>query len=472
MTKSRRTFEGDADGCTDGAGSVVRSKRFGHRFLSRILPGSVAVVAAFTVPEFSVGAGDLVGSSGFDDPPEPAAKPELGVVKLGQAGVKTQLTGVRYAAILNLDLNSADAAPFAWAAPTATTLAGTGAEMETVAPVSLPSSEESAPAFVAPPPESVTKPAADEASFTVSLPDEKVVAAAAIPEAAPVIVPAVLPAIQDAPSLPPADVASIAPVPMAQTAVQAPLAAAPALLAAPQPVAQVRPAARNLAEQVTPARIAAASTAPQPVTRPAPSAPASPTSSPAVMSAPIAAAAVPGVRARVSAPAPAAKPAVVMAASPTKPPAVSVPAPPQAAAIPKPRPGNPALAAPASSMPALPEVTARLLTRVDGKTAGAVDFQQTPGGLKVRLGSIVDVLADRYDADQLARIRNSAAGNQYLSLAELQAQGVPISYDPVYDEFNVGLTDTRPKAARKVHIDQISAPERGLGATGIPQAWP
>ena len=52
------------------------------------------------------------------------------------------------------------------------------------------------------------------------------------------------------------------------------------------------------------------------------------------------------------------------------------------------------------------------------------------------------------------------------------AQGIPISYDPVYDEFNVGLTDTRPKAARKVHIDQISAPERGLGATGIPQARP
>ena len=51
----------------------------------------------------------------------------------------------------------------------------------------------------------------------------------------------------------------------------------------------------------------------------------------------------------------------------------------------------------------------------------------------------------------------------------LQAQGVPISYDPVYDEFNVGLTDTRPKAARKVHMDQISAPERGIGATGMDQ---
>lgn len=135
-----------------------------------------------------------------------------------------------------------------------------------------------------------------------------------------------------------------------------------------------------------------------------------------------------------------------------------------------PKPVNPALAAPpASSKPVQLDSTSRLLTRVDGKTAGAVDFQQTPTGLKVRLGSIVEVLADRYDAAQLARIRTSSAGNAYLSLAELQAQGVPISYDPVYDEFNVGLTDTRPKAARKVHMDQISTPERGLGATGMDQ---
>ena len=111
----------------------------------------------------------------------------------------------------------------------------------------------------------------------------------------------------------------------------------------------------------------------------------------------------------------------------------------------------------------------QLVTRIDGKTAGAVDFQQTPGGLKVRLGSIAEVLADRYDPAQIARIRGSAAGNAYLSLAELQAQGVPISYDPVYDEFNIGTTDTRPKAARKAHMDQITVPERGSNSTAIDQ---
>ncbi len=98
-----------------------------------------------------------------------------------------------------------------------------------------------------------------------------------------------------------------------------------------------------------------------------------------------------------------------------------------------------------------------------------MDFQQTTTGLAVRLGSIVDVLGDRYDPGEIARIKASAASNLYIPLAELQAQGIPISYDPVYDEFNVGQSDTRPKAARKVHMDQITTPERGLGTAVIDQ---
>jgi hypothetical protein len=115
------------------------------------------------------------------------------------------------------------------------------------------------------------------------------------------------------------------------------------------------------------------------------------------------------------------------------------------------------------------DIRSQLTPRIDGKAAGKVDFQQTATGLAVRRGSIVELLGDRYDAGQIARIRASAAGDVYLPLAELQAQGIPISYDPVYDEFNVGLVDTRPKAVRKVDMDQISAPERGIGSTGIDQ---
>jgi hypothetical protein len=115
------------------------------------------------------------------------------------------------------------------------------------------------------------------------------------------------------------------------------------------------------------------------------------------------------------------------------------------------------------------DIRSQLVTRVDGKAVGKVDFRQTSSGLAVRLGSLVELLGDRYEAAQIARIRASAAGDVYLSLAQLRAQGIPISYDPVYDEFNVGLLDTRPKAAHKVHVDQISTPELGLGSTSIDQ---
>lgn len=115
------------------------------------------------------------------------------------------------------------------------------------------------------------------------------------------------------------------------------------------------------------------------------------------------------------------------------------------------------------------DVKSQLTTRVDGKMAGKVDFRQTSAGLQVRLGSIVELLGDRYDPAQIARIKASSASDLYLPLAQLQAQGIPISYDPVYDEFNVGTVDTRPKAGRKVHIDQIAAPERSGDSTAIGQ---
>lgn len=444
----------------------------------------MALLAAFTMPELSVGAGDRVENGGFDDPPEPAGKPGLGLVKTGLAPVKPQLAGVRYAPILDLDLT--EPAPLALPAVRASMPAGNRPEWDTVAAESAPLGEAEAPAFVPTPPTTspmvtpVTGGAEDlaEVLAPASMPDAPVAAAAVVAEAMPVIAPAALPAIDEAPSLPRAETARAAalPAPVPLAPVTSAPAAPTALVAASPAVGQgipAMPAARGMIEQVTPARIAAAQTPKPSAVPPTMGAPAARPPMAAAAAAPVAASAAvaaPAARAPVSAPVPAARPAAVPAAPPPATPAASsAPTPAKTAAIAVPRPTSPALAAPPASKPAIPEVTAQLITRVDGKTAGAVDFQQTPAGLKVRVGSIVEVLADRYDPAQLARIRGSAAGNQYLSLAELQAQGVPISYDPVYDEFNVGLTDTRPKAARKVHMDQISTPERGLGATGMAQ---
>ena len=161
-------------------------------------------------------------------------------------------------------------------------------------------------------------------------------------------------------------------------------------------------------------------------------------------------------------------PAPIAAAAPavSQPaPASLAPTPPAAAAAVAPAPAKPPAEAATVAPKTAPALTAqpaagagapriadfdfesRLLTRVDGQSTGQVDFQQTQTGLKVRLGSVAEVLADRLPADELARIRVSSSGNAWLSLAELQAQGIPISYDPVHDEFNIGRADTGPNAA-------------------------
>ena len=145
------------------------------------------------------------------------------------------------------------------------------------------------------------------------------------------------------------------------------------------------------------------------------------------------------------------------------------PAPPALAGIPR---GTMQTASPARAMQAADalDITSRLLTRIDGKAAGEIDFRQTSNGLQVRIGSLAEVLADRFDQETLARMRSSSSSNVYLSLAQLQRQGIPISYDPVYDEFNIGDLDTRPKAASKVHMEQLTTPERGPGSVVIAPA--
>ncbi|WP_086738506.1 hypothetical protein [Erythrobacter colymbi] len=475
--------------------------------LGRVLPGSVLVAAALVLPGFSVGAGDLDAGEGRSEPPEPAAKPGQGLVKtrLSASGAarlsptEQVLSGVRYAPIVDLGTGPARAVsapkprvltarsargvlpeqtlaapalaapleaptlPVAAPVPPATAYvpqlstplaSPAGRAPEMAAPASLPQ-DTAAPlatpaAGPAPAPLAGDAPsalasapsgAADDAALAAFVPEEKAALRAPAGMAAP-LAETVTPPAPSSPIAAPAPVAAAAATPVAARV-------APALSAPPS-------AGRGAIEQLTPARIAAARSAPTaaaPAATPAPSAPVA--AKPAPLAAkPAAAAAAPGARAPVTAPA-------------------STPAPPTAAAVVVPKPAPALTAPPAASAPtavAAPDFKAQLLTRIGGKTAGTVEFRQSPAGLTVRLGSVAEVLADRIAPAELDRIRNSEAGNAWLSLAELQARGVPISYDPVYDEFNIGNTDTRPKAGRKVHMDQISVPERGAGAAVIPQA--
>ena len=494
---SDKAAAGNAASPADGR---LRLRPVSRRMMTRMLPGGVMVAAALTMPEFSVGAGDMGRGPEPADPPEPAARPDPAKpqrIVSSVAPTHSKLAGVRYGAVIDLGTDTGHVAARVRAqAPrpdgvlernAAETAASHAAFAQAFA---APATPIAAPAGSAPAIESQPAAAAIPQIASALIAAPSAASSADLPAASEMPEPPSKPAVAEADALafanllPEEQTALRAPagtgaVPAVQTSSQ-PLsqpvsrpAPAPAAVAAPAPApaaalapVSAQPAPRGMIDQVTPARIAAARVAAAPAPAPAPA----PASAPAPAA----------VRAAApSAPAPAPKAATLAAAAPAaRAPAAAVPAakpatPPAAAATVVPKQA-PALTAPPAAAGASPRIAdlefkSRLLTRVDGRTRGQVDFQQTAAGLKVRLGSVAEVLADRLPAGELARIRGSSSADAWLSLAELQAQGIPISYDPVYDEFNIGREDTRPRAARKVHIDQISTPERSDGAAAMDQ---
>ena len=77
--------------------------------MSRVLPGGMVVVAALTMPELSVGAGDLARGDHFDDPPlPPPSLKQAPTARLGAARARPGLAGVRYAPIIDLEDHACD----------------------------------------------------------------------------------------------------------------------------------------------------------------------------------------------------------------------------------------------------------------------------------------------------------------------------------------------------------------------------
>ncbi len=478
MTRSRQTDQADG-------GSAVRVGALGRLLLTRGLPGSVAVVAALTVPEFSVGAGDLGGAKGREKPLDPSASARQALGKLISNAAKAPLAGVRYGALFDISsaaTTSATPARIADVTPPAINADGAVPALAAISAIeprvsTRPSLERAETRRAAAAARSALDQAATYAATVIEAQDlvpgrrvEAALAAAAKPPAPAASKPSLTTAaIYAAAALEKfAEPAALRPevtfehegdaVADFERALSE-VVDAPLILAAPVPEALV--AAPGLADEgMRETALASPPPAPQTIVDQAPlAAPlttALPQPAPAGLGKPVALAAAPAL-----APLPAA------AAS-----AASRPATPTVALAPLPKP---VFAAPppgiGKSGPQAFEIQSQLMTRVDGKAVGTVDFQQTTTGLAVRLGSIVDLLADRYDPGEIARIKASAASSLYVPLADLQAQGIPISYDPVYDEFNVGKTDTRPTAARKVHMDQISTPERGLNTAAMDQIW-
>ncbi len=103
----------------------------------------------------------------------------------------------------------------------------------------------------------------------------------------------------------------------------------------------------------------------------------------------------------------------------------------------------------------------RLDARVNGVKTGSVDFQQQGTTIAVKLRSVLDLLHDRYDQAEYEHFRSAPAIDSFVPLAALQSAGIPIRYDPVYDEIELAVDyDDAPQAA-KVQVEQIGAPTLG-----------
>jgi hypothetical protein len=111
----------------------------------------------------------------------------------------------------------------------------------------------------------------------------------------------------------------------------------------------------------------------------------------------------------------------------------------------------------------------QLGARINGVLTGNVDFRQLDGSIAVRLSSVVELLRDRYTSETFDRMSRSAASNAFVSIAQLQAAGIQINYDPAYDELSFGIDYNDAANAGKVQVEQIGMPSMGSSRALIDQ---
>lgn len=111
----------------------------------------------------------------------------------------------------------------------------------------------------------------------------------------------------------------------------------------------------------------------------------------------------------------------------------------------------------------------RLVARIGGLEAGSVEFIQTDGTISVKLGSLLELVSARVPASELEHLSSSPALDEFLSIEKLQSAGLPIEYDPVYDEFKLGGKSEPSGNQMKSHIDQIGTPQESTSRTNMDQ---
>lgn len=136
-------------------------------------------------------------------------------------------------------------------------------------------------------------------------------------------------------------------------------------------------------------------------------------------------------------------------------------------AIPLARPSSDLRGAAAAQAVLVPK--SKLDARVNGVLTGSVEFRQLDGTIAIRLRSIANMMRERFDQTEFAEIIAGQSIDTFVSLAELQAAGIPVSYNPAYDEVEFGIDYQDAPNAKKVHVDQISVPPLDRDLTAIEQ---
>ncbi len=97
-----------------------------------------------------------------------------------------------------------------------------------------------------------------------------------------------------------------------------------------------------------------------------------------------------------------------------------------------------------------------LAALVDGVSVGQLEFSDADQTMSVRLSSLLELLQDRFPPDEYESLVNSPAAMAFVPVDQLAIAGIPISYDPVYDEL-VLSTDVAADEASET-ADQTQLP--------------
>ncbi|WP_298335965.1 hypothetical protein [uncultured Erythrobacter sp.] len=112
---------------------------------------------------------------------------------------------------------------------------------------------------------------------------------------------------------------------------------------------------------------------------------------------------------------------------------------------------------------------AKLDARVNGVHTGSVDFRQFDGTIAIRLRSVANLMREQFSKTEFARLTQGQSIDTYVPLAQLQAAGIPVNYNPAYDEVEFGIDYQDAPNAKKVQVDQISVPSLSSELVAIEQ---